>query len=165
MFILFLLHLTLQVVSKAESKRLKEGEEEKRKCYEALCWSEEPITAQDLERINAVRELQIDQDTPIRVLHRRTLMTRQRVIHELGAKQEDEHHLRLRLVTQAGTYVKEFVHGDLGRTRPNLGSIVGKSYDILLLDVTEVCFDWPPEVKEEEEEVAGDCLSSSVTSS
>lgn len=139
------------MVSKLESKRLKEGEEEKRKCYEALCWSEQAVTDEDLAQINAVRELEIEQDTPVRVLHRRTLMTRRRTIHELAARHEDDHHLRLRLVTQAGTYVKEFVHGDLGRTRPSLGSLVGKPYDILLLDVTEVCFDWPPRIEEEEE--------------
>ncbi len=144
----------LQVVSKAEAKRLKEGEEEKRKNYEALCWCEAELSEEDLQRINDVRELEIEQDTPIRVLHRRTAMTRRRVIHELRARLEDAQHLRLSLSTQAGTYVKEFVNGDLGRTRPSLGSIVGKEFDILLLDVTEVCFDWPPALPDDEEEEA-----------
>ena len=31
---------------------------------------------------------------------------------------------------------KEFVHGDLGRTQPNLSSILGAPTDILQLDVT-----------------------------
>lgn len=35
----------------------------------------------------------------------------------------------------AGTYIKEFVHGDLGRTTPNVGSLIGKEVDILQLDV------------------------------
>lgn len=39
---------------------------------------------------------------------------------------------------QAGTYVKEFVHGDFGRTRPSLGGILGCQADILQLDVTSV---------------------------
>lgn len=39
---------------------------------------------------------------------------------------------------QAGTYVKEFVHGDFGRTRPSLGSLLGCQSDILQLDVTAV---------------------------
>ncbi len=28
------------------------------------------------------------------------------------------------MVTSAGTYVKEFVHGDLGRTSPSIGQIL-----------------------------------------
>ena len=43
--------------------------------------------------------------------------------------------LQLDLTTQAGTYVKEFVHGDLGRTRPSVGSLLGCEADILQLDV------------------------------
>ena len=45
---------------------------------------------------------------------------------------------KLTLCTQAGTYVKEFVHGDFGRTKPNLCSILGCEVDIIALDV-EVC--------------------------
>ena len=45
---------------------------------------------------------------------------------------------KLKLCTQAGTYVKEFVHGDFGRTTPNLCSILGCDVDIIALDV-EVC--------------------------
>jgi hypothetical protein len=39
-------------------------------------------------------------------------------------------------VTSAGTYVKEFVHGDLGRTIPNVSSLLQCQADILQLDVT-----------------------------
>ncbi|KAK9942823.1 hypothetical protein M0R45_008471 [Rubus argutus] len=47
----------------------------------------------------------------------------------------------LHLCTQAGTYIKEFVHGDLGRTQPSFGSILGTRAEILRLDVTEVKMD------------------------
>ena len=42
---------------------------------------------------------------------------------------------KLTLCTQAGTYVKEFVHGDFGRTSPNLCSILDCDVDIIALDV------------------------------
>ena len=42
---------------------------------------------------------------------------------------------KLMLCTQAGTYVKEFVHGDFGRTSPNLCSILNCDVDIVALDV------------------------------
>ena len=44
----------------------------------------------------------------------------------------------LRVRCEAGTYVKEFVHGDFGRTRPSLGELLGCEADILQLDVTRV---------------------------
>ncbi len=43
---------------------------------------------------------------------------------------------RLSVTTQAGTYVKEFVHGDFGRTIPNLREILKiPDLDIIALDV------------------------------
>lgn len=42
----------------------------------------------------------------------------------------------------AGTYIKEFVHGDLGRTVPSVGSLLGCRADILQLDVTHVEDTW-----------------------
>ena len=41
---------------------------------------------------------------------------------------------------QAGTYIKEFVHSDEGRTVPNLGSLLGcqEPAQILELDVMEI---------------------------
>jgi tRNA U54 and U55 pseudouridine synthase Pus10 len=66
---------------------------------------------------------------------RRTVMTRQRLISALSATIIDPYHFRLRLTTQAGAYVKEFVHGDFGRTKPNLTMILDRFVDILELDV------------------------------
>jgi tRNA pseudouridine synthase 10 len=43
---------------------------------------------------------------------------------------------KLDIKAQAGTYIKEFVHGDFGRTQPNLGQLLGGvCVDILALDV------------------------------
>jgi len=39
------------------------------------------------------------------------------------------------VISSAGTYIKEFVHGDLGRTIPNIGSLLNSECDILQLDV------------------------------
>jgi len=62
-------------------------------------------------------------------------MTRHRSITALSATVIDSYHFRLRLTTQAGAYVKEFVHGDFGRTKPNLTIILDRFVDILELDV------------------------------
>ena len=50
----------------------------------------------------------------------------------------DAHVFDLALTTSAGTYVKEFVHGDLGRTRPSVRDLLGCAADIVQLDVVDV---------------------------
>ena len=49
---------------------LKQGEDEKTKTYEAICWCIRPLTQNDLEKLCSIRNLDLKQKTPIRVLHR-----------------------------------------------------------------------------------------------
>ena len=65
-------------------------------------------------------------------------MVRQKVIYKLKAEYINPHYLILHMISSAGTYIKEFVHGDLGRTVPSIGSILESEADILQLDVTQV---------------------------
>ena len=46
--------------------------------------------------------------------------------------------MELHVIASAGTYIKEFVHGDLGRTKPSIGEILESEADILQLDVANV---------------------------
>ena len=62
-------------------------------------------------------------------------MSRDKLIHRLRLHQVSGHSAVLEVWASAGTYIKEFVHGDLGRTLPNVGSLLGKEVDILQLDV------------------------------
>ena len=134
----------LAVVGKKTASLLKEGEEDKQKRYSALIWTSQELLPSDLNFLSDIKNLKLQQKTPIRVLHRRTLATRERTVHSLRAEFADSHHFRLLLSTQAGTYIKEFVHGDFGRTQPNLCGLMGREVDILTLDVEEVVLDWPP---------------------
>ncbi|XP_047378236.1 tRNA pseudouridine synthase Pus10 isoform X2 [Sciurus carolinensis] len=134
----------LQLVTREAIGHMKEGEEEKTKTYSALIWTNKVIQKKDIEFLNDIKDLKIDQKTPLRVLHRRPLALRTRVIHSMETHYVDEHHFRLYLKTQAGTYIKEFVHGDFGRTKPNIGSLMNVTADILELDVESVDVDWPP---------------------
>ncbi|XP_036190348.1 tRNA pseudouridine synthase Pus10 isoform X2 [Myotis myotis] len=134
----------LQLVTREAIGHMKEGEEEKTKTYSALIWTNKAIRKEDIEFLNDMKDLKIDQKTPLRVLHRRPLAVRNRIIHSMETCYVDEHHFRLQLKTQAGTYIKEFVHGDFGRTKPNIGSLMNVTADILELDVESVDVDWPP---------------------
>ncbi|XP_030208007.1 tRNA pseudouridine synthase Pus10 [Gadus morhua] len=138
----------LQIVTRECMGHMKEGEEEKTKSYTALVWTQKPIEKDDIIFLDDIKELTLDQKTPLRVLHRRALAVRQRVIHSMNASFRDPHHFYLRLKTQAGTYIKEFVHGDFGRTKPNLCQLLKMDTDILELDVESVDVDWPPTIPE-----------------
>lgn len=138
----------LKRVSKDSSMLLKQGEEEKKKIYSALVWAEEELTQDRLKVLDENTNLILKQKTPIRVLHRRTLAVREKVVYSMTTQLLNSHHFRLRLVTQAGTYIKEFVHGDFGRTQPNIGTLLGCDADILSLDVLEVQLQWPPDSSE-----------------
>ncbi|KAK3778995.1 hypothetical protein RRG08_034253 [Elysia crispata] len=136
----------LQIVSREDTAILKDGEISKTKCYSAECWCERPLTETDLVKLAGIKDLVLQQKTPLRVLHRRTAATRERLIHSLSAKVLSDKLFKLNLNTQAGTYIKEFVHSDFGRTTPNLGELLGAECDIINLDVESVDVDWPPKI-------------------
>ncbi|PFX29421.1 putative tRNA pseudouridine synthase Pus10 [Stylophora pistillata] len=134
----------LQQVTKEQCLVLKDAETNKTKTYKALIWTENEITDEQLQKLNGMKDVKIYQKTPLRVLHRRPLAVRERYIFSMTAERIDSNHWNLFLKTQAGTYVKEFVHGDFGRTKPSLGDLLHTETDILELDVESVDVDWPP---------------------
>ena len=138
----------LTVISSTLTRALKEGEEDKQKHYAALIYTSKPISNEDLLFLSEIKDLTVKQKTPLRVLHRRTLACRERIVHSLSASLIDAHHFKLELQTQAGTYIKEFVHGDFGRTSPNLRELMNQEVDIIWLDVMQVVLEWPPQTNE-----------------
>jgi len=112
--------------------------EDKAKSYCALVWCKREITEHDREVLNAVSDLEIAQKTPIRVLHRRSQLVRDKKVYRLFAEPVSAHYINLHVLASAGTYIKELVHGDLGRTQPSIGGLLGVECDILQLDVTNV---------------------------
>ncbi|KAK9059436.1 hypothetical protein SSX86_020138 [Deinandra increscens subsp. villosa] len=122
---------------------MREGEAEKQKQYAALVWISRSINEDDLETLSSLKDLKVLQRTPIRVLHRRSPLDREKIIHWMNIEKiaGSSQYFLLHLCTQAGTYIKEFVHGDLGRTHPSIGSLLGCRAEILQLDVTDVKMD------------------------
>ena len=140
----------LRPAGRAEFAALAAGADRTRKEYAARGWSEAPFASQGA-LVGSLRAggglggapgsgappLPLAQRTPIRVLHRRSLLTRAKALLGGRALRLGEHFFLLHLTTSAGTYVKEFVHGDFGRTRPSLSEVLGGGghCDILALDV------------------------------
>lgn len=138
----------LQLIDKSNLALIKDNEE-KKKSYCAYCvvWGPMP----DLKHLSSLTPFDLEQKTPLRVLHRRPLLTRLRTVYELCGIPGKEtlpdgpSFFKINITTQAGTYIKEFVHSDFGRTKPSLGHFLGGiKVSILALDVIDICLDWPP---------------------
>jgi len=99
----------------------------------------------DKEKLNdVVRSLKnalITQQTPLRVAHRRADKARKRRIIDAHVESFDGERMSLVLRTESGTYVKEFVHGDQGRTRPNLSEALEIPCEVISLDVIAIADD------------------------
>lgn len=68
-----------------ELVHIKQGEENKKKMYRAVCVTDRPVSVDLLSKLNISKEFTIEQMTPIRVLHRRPWRNRQRTVYEVKA--------------------------------------------------------------------------------
>ena len=134
--------LLLKEADRATWEGMQKAAEEKDKAYSCVVWCARALVREDLDALQqrcragpTAQHLEIQQKTPLRVVHRRSLLNRTRHISNVEAVLLSPHYFLLRLQTSAGTYVKEWVHGDLGRTTPSVCSMLGAQTDILQLDV------------------------------
>lgn len=89
------------------------------------------------------KDADIDQRTPRRVKHRRADLVRHRKVHWVTADSFDGDEFELELETDSGTYVKEFVSGDEGRTQPNFSERLGVQCVVTALDVLAIDYHEP----------------------
>jgi tRNA pseudouridine synthase 10 len=114
----------------------------KTKCYRCVVYCSAPVTAVMLQRLDSVSNLTIQQQTPARVTHRREMMVRQKLLFTITYTPLTDHFFILDLETSGGTYIKEFVHSDFGRTQPSLGDLISPGIPIdcqlMQLDVVSI---------------------------
>ena len=128
----------LRAADKSIMSAMQDGAEMKRKNYRCVVRLSRPITPADIDTLSSVRALEVIQNTPLRVLHRRTLMARPKTVFSISCEQLNDRCMMLRICTSAGAYIKEFVHSDFGRTSPSVSSILSCAADILQLDVESI---------------------------
>jgi tRNA pseudouridine synthase 10 len=80
----------------------------------------------------------IHQKTPLRVLHRRADLMREKYIYEVNVKKLSPKKAEMKIRCQGGLYVKELVTGDEGRTTPSVSEILNNKAKPLKLDVLNV---------------------------
>lgn len=98
--------------------------------------SKEPLTKEDLNKLLKFDSI-LDQRTPVRVSHRRADKIRKRRAQVVSAKLE-EGKIIADIRADAGTYIKELIHGDSGRTVPSFASVLGKKSFCARLDVVKI---------------------------
>ncbi len=119
-----------------EVREIKEAKYDKE--YVATVRVQEGITAAELKKLKRLEGKSIKQRTPLRVAHRRADKVRRRKILKISAKKISDSEFLLRVRTESGTYIKELVSGDRGRTKPSVSSVLGKKCEVVSLDVSKV---------------------------
>ena len=115
--------------------RLKELHPEK--SYRALVRLAAPVDEAALSRLSGLVGV-IRQQTPTRVLRRRSDLARQRRVVSLEWRRVDAQTLEIDVRTQAGTYIKELISSDGGRTVPSVADCLGVPAVCEELDVTAI---------------------------
>jgi len=93
----------------------------------------------DLNDLVMNKEIDVAQHTPTRVEKRRAKLERQKKVTITNAVKISDKELVLTLRTSHGTYVKEFISSDRGKTNPSVSSMLKTNCTCALLDVMEIC--------------------------
>ena len=139
----------------------------KSKSYRVLVRLSSDVTDEKIALVNNMKNIAVSQRNPTRVPRRADLI-RDKMVEELTCVkvsedikdtffksgvpeiagpeigEEGSTLLVVDMKTSAGTYVKEFVHGDNGNTSPNLHELLDvEKANVLALDVTKIHLEWP----------------------
>ena len=90
------------------------------------------------EAVNALRGSIISQRTPKRVAHRRADKVRYRKIIDIKIEEMKMNEATLIIKAESGTYIKELITGDEGRTTPSLAELAGVKIEVKELDVIDI---------------------------
>ena len=102
-----------------------------------------PENDEILHTIEKLSGVILAQRTPERVAHRRADLIRRRTVYEtskplIETMEDGVREVEFTLRCESGTYVKETVHGDGGRTQPSLSSLIKAKCEVLWLDVGDI---------------------------
>ncbi len=123
--------------TKADVRKLKESKH--KKLYEAIVYVPKGYAEEELKKVvEGLKGKVIKQRTPTRVLHRRVDKVRLRKVHDVEVEPIDKNRFRMRVLADAGLYIKELVSGDNGRTTPSVADILGKQAVCEALDVLDI---------------------------
>ncbi|MFH1306637.1 MAG: tRNA pseudouridine(54/55) synthase Pus10 [Candidatus Micrarchaeota archaeon] len=112
------------------------------KHYGAIIECEGKLEKNDFMKLEKIIPLTLKQKTPIRVVRRRADIVRYRRVYDMKLVDCNEGKLKIDIWAEAGTYIKELIHGDDGRTVPSISSLLGKKCRCTQLDVIGIDSDF-----------------------
>lgn len=108
------------------------------KTYRAIVKTDKEIVPENLKRLSLLKGKRIYQETPRRVLHRRADKLRKREVKDIRWRKLGKKKIELVIMAEAGTYIKEFISGDKGRTYPSVSESLGTRAEVNKLDVLKI---------------------------
>lgn len=127
---------SLRPSNRSEVARIKETKAEK--SYRIRFQVEGEIPEDSESKILELAGVILEQRTPKRVAHRRSDLVRKRQVISVENVLIEEKEIQFDVRCQSGTYVKEMVHSDDGRTTPSVAEILESECSVLWLDVIEI---------------------------
>jgi len=129
--------------SKKQVKSLKFNAENTKKVYRALTSSNENVPKEKFEILlnelkRSFENQKIQQRTPNRVSHRRADKIREKTIFQIEGRFIKPKVYEFIIEAQGGTYIKEVINGDNGRTTPSFTEIFGFPIECRKLDVIKI---------------------------
>jgi tRNA pseudouridine synthase 10 len=127
----------LRFSNKNEIKQIKE--KKFAKLYKISFEGIKPFKREKLKKVaSTLRGAIIQQFTPMRVAQRRANKVRERQIYDCSVVSVKKNRAIFRIESESGTYIKELVTGDNGRTKPNISELIGQPCKVITLDVLEI---------------------------
>ncbi len=108
------------------------------KSYRAEIEFDDEIDKDRIKEIETLNGKTILQRTPKRVAHRRANLTRHRKIKNIKVLESEGKKAIILITAEAGTYIKELISGDDGRTNPNIAEMFSTKAKCTALDVAEI---------------------------
>ncbi|MFX1278691.1 MAG: tRNA pseudouridine(54/55) synthase Pus10 [Promethearchaeota archaeon] len=133
----------LRYSTKKEVIKLKSGAKNTKKVYKSLVKSTEKLSKEKFkEKLIELKSIfenqEIQQRTPNRVSHRRADKIRGKQVYKIDGKFVKSNLFEFVIQTQGGTYIKELISGDNGRTSPSFSEVFNISLVCEELDVLEI---------------------------
>lgn len=125
-------------VTRATVARIKEFAADKH--YRARVRAEGPLDAEAVAALAQLSGKEVEQRTPTRVSHRRSDKIRSRYIGvcQPTALEAEGHEFGVEIEAEGGTYIKELISGDDGRSEPSFSQLLGVPCLCVELDVLAI---------------------------
>jgi tRNA pseudouridine synthase 10 len=108
------------------------------KAYEAEIEFGKEISEEDVRKIRSLEGKTLLQQTPNRVSHRRADLVRHRKLKQVEVINVNGNKATLIVKAEAGTYIKELISGDNGRTNPSVSGVLGFGAQCTKLNVSMI---------------------------